>query len=33
MLVTDHGHNLSFQSEHTFSNNTYKTNSNKNLFA
>lgn len=28
MLASDHGHNLSFQSEHTFSNNTYKSNSN-----
>lgn len=33
MLISDHGHNHSFQSEHTFSNNTYKSNSNKNLFA
>lgn len=33
MLASDHAHNLSFQSEHTFSNHTYKSNTNHPLAA
>ena len=33
MLVSDQAHNLSFNSDHTFSNHTYKSSSNKHLLA